>query len=97
MANPCTVIGMSRTKALDPRQAVTLRIPTSVIAEYQAMGPDWRQRMTAALSTVPVGWATPAQHARVPQLVPMATETIIPHAKPKRIVGYDADHHPIYR
>lgn len=42
--------GVARPKSLDPQVSISLRIPASVLASYQAQGPDWRDRMRSKIS-----------------------------------------------
>lgn len=39
-----------RPKVQDPKKVVTLRLRHSLIEQYQALGPDWRLKMEAALT-----------------------------------------------
>ena len=38
-----------------PKQAVTLRLDPDTVARFQAQGPDWRARMSAALKRAAQG------------------------------------------
>ena len=40
---------MPRPKSSDPKQPVTLRLPASVLARYEAMGDGWRIKAEAVL------------------------------------------------
>ena len=40
---------VGRPKAVDPKQVVTLRLRSSILAAYEAQGEDWRARMEKAL------------------------------------------------
>jgi hypothetical protein len=65
---------MTRPKSEDPKLPVTLRLPTSVLARWQAGGDDWRPRMEAALCEAEAG-------------APMSPKEVLAHAQ--RIAGVD--------
>lgn len=46
---------MPRPKSDDPKEAVTLRLPASVLARWKAGGDDWRVRMERLLGEGPLG------------------------------------------
>lgn len=55
---------MTRPKSEDPKLPITLRLATSVLAQWQAGGEDWRQRMEATLAAA-VGDSVPISPKRV--------------------------------
>ena len=56
---------MPRPKSDDPKRAVTLRLRSSVLARYEAMGGSWRAKMEAVLEAHGVV-VKPAEAASVP-------------------------------
>ncbi len=43
-----------RPKSENPRQLISLRLPTDVIAKWRATGPGWQTRMADRLARAPV-------------------------------------------
>jgi uncharacterized protein (DUF4415 family) len=43
-----------RPKSENPRQLISLRLPTDVIAKWRATGPGWQTRMADRLTRAPV-------------------------------------------
>lgn len=43
-----------RPKSENPRQLISLRLPTDVIAKWRATGPGWQTRMADLLARAPV-------------------------------------------
>ena len=43
------VVRRGRPKLADPRQLLSLRLPSQVIARWKATGPGWQTRMAKAL------------------------------------------------
>jgi uncharacterized protein (DUF4415 family) len=43
------VVRRGRPKLADPRQLLSLRLPSKVIARWKATGPGWQTRMAKAL------------------------------------------------
>lgn len=46
---------MARPKSDDPKRAVTLRLPSSVVARFEAMGDGWRSKMEQMITGDQVG------------------------------------------
>lgn len=60
---------MPRPKSDDPKVAVTLRLPASVLARYEAMGEGWRAKAEDVLA---------ARVAPKPPIVPLNRATSAP-------------------
>ena len=43
-----------RPRSLNPRQLISLRLPTEVVARWRATGPGWQTRMAERLAKTPV-------------------------------------------
>lgn len=77
---------MARPKSADPKVAVTLRVPQSVLSAYQAKGNDWRETMVVALSG-DIG--IPMSGAPSPAKVPAPARPAAPAPEPvKAAPGY---------
>ncbi|MFO0519145.1 MAG: BrnA antitoxin family protein [bacterium] len=47
-------VGNQALAAVSPRQMISLRLPTEVIARWKATGPGWQTRMAKRLEKMPL-------------------------------------------
>jgi uncharacterized protein (DUF4415 family) len=52
MLSRATIKKAGRPRSANPRQQLTIRLPTDVIERWKATGPGWQTRMAARLSRV---------------------------------------------
>ena len=85
---------MPRPKSDDPKTAVTLRLPASVVARWKAGGDDWRVRMEAALRDRPAPAVVAPVKAEQPKPAPKVVKTVEPDDTGK---GYAVSYGPVRR